>query len=51
MMKHADGGADLRRQRGEEEEEEDDEYEEPDRKYSSDITLCVSPGNTTNSPE
>nr|XP_019934382.1 PREDICTED: lymphatic vessel endothelial hyaluronic acid receptor 1-like [Paralichthys olivaceus] len=40
MWKHTDSEMDLHSQHGAEEE---DDYEEPDRKYSSDITLCVNP--------
>ncbi|XP_034444780.1 lymphatic vessel endothelial hyaluronic receptor 1b [Hippoglossus hippoglossus] len=40
MWKHTDSEMDLHSQHG---AEEGDECEEPDRKYSSDITLCVNP--------
>ncbi|XP_058501989.1 lymphatic vessel endothelial hyaluronic receptor 1b [Solea solea] len=40
MWKHTDSEMDLHSQHG---AEEDDAYEESDRKYSSDITLCVNP--------
>ncbi len=45
MWKHADSEVDLRSQHEEEEEEE------LDRKYSSDITLCVNPDMKINSSE
>ncbi|XP_071313256.1 lymphatic vessel endothelial hyaluronic receptor 1b isoform X2 [Trachinotus anak] len=48
MWKHTDSEMDLHSQRG---EEEDDDYHESDRKYSSDITLCVNPHMKTNSVE
>ncbi|XP_060933175.1 lymphatic vessel endothelial hyaluronic receptor 1b [Limanda limanda] len=40
MWKHTDSELDLHSQHG---AEEGDGYEEPDRKFSSDITLCVNP--------
>ncbi|XP_053283622.1 lymphatic vessel endothelial hyaluronic receptor 1b isoform X1 [Pleuronectes platessa] len=40
MWKHTDSELDLRSQHG---AEDGDGYEEPDKKYSSDITLCVNP--------
>ncbi|XP_041795581.1 lymphatic vessel endothelial hyaluronic receptor 1b isoform X2 [Chelmon rostratus] len=46
MWKHTDSEMDLHSQEGEEEEEE-----ESDRKYSSDITLCVNPDMKINSSE
>ncbi|XP_051238891.1 lymphatic vessel endothelial hyaluronic receptor 1b isoform X2 [Dicentrarchus labrax] len=45
MWKHTDSEMDLHCQH------EDDEEEELDRKYSSDITLCVNPDMKTNSSE
>lgn len=42
MWKHADSEMDLHCHHGAE-EDDDEEYEESDRKYSSDITLCVNP--------
>ncbi|XP_070829264.1 lymphatic vessel endothelial hyaluronic receptor 1b [Chaetodon trifascialis] len=53
MWKHTDSEMDLHNQHeGEEgEEEEEEEEEDSDRKYSSDITLCVNPDMKTNSSE
>ncbi|XP_018540768.1 lymphatic vessel endothelial hyaluronic acid receptor 1 [Lates calcarifer] len=48
MWKHTDSEMDLHSQHG---AEEDDEYDESDRKYSSDITLCVNPNIKTHSLE
>ncbi|AWP07869.1 putative lymphatic vessel endothelial hyaluronic acid receptor 1-like [Scophthalmus maximus] len=48
MWKNTDSEVDLRSQHG---AGEDDEYDELDRKYSSDITLCVNPNFKTNPSE
>ncbi|XP_076590134.1 lymphatic vessel endothelial hyaluronic receptor 1b [Chaetodon auriga] len=49
MWKHTDSEMDLHSQH--EGEEEEEEEEDSDRKYSSDITLCVNPDRKTNSSE
>ncbi|KAM9854836.1 lymphatic vessel endothelial hyaluronic receptor 1b [Aulostomus maculatus] len=50
MWKQTDSEMDLHHQHGEEEEEEED-GEETDRKYSSDIMLCMHPDMRTNASE
>lgn len=46
MWKHTNSYSDLETQHV-----EDDDYEESDRKYSSDITLCVNPDHETKCSE